>query len=402
VGDLTGDGIEDLAVGLANPPSGTLGQVFFIAGQETWPETIDLHEESFATLLGRTGSFAREITVPGDVDGDGLLDLLVCCEDWREPDPVQAFLLPLGSELDGELAVETFTVAQGGTVIERLEREWVFPYSVHAAAAGDVNDDDRPDLLFSDEGGADSLRGISFLVPGRADLPRTISLPTQPPEPWDGITRIFGSAQRVQSGRAFGQAGDWNGDGFEDVLIGEQNIEPFDPGNMFIVLGERELPAEIRLHRPGRRAVRLAGTQPITRLDNSTPRAADLNGDGRADFAFSETSFGDLPAPDGTLSPGAVHVVYGIPSAVPFIRGDANFDGRLNISDPVYTLAFLFTGGESPYCADAADADDSGGHNITDAIATLNHLFLGAEPLPAPYPREGEDPTADGLGCLGY
>jgi hypothetical protein len=399
VGDLTGDGIEDLAVGLAFP---TPGRVLFIAGRETWPETIDLHEESFALLAGQTASFGYELAVPGDVDGDGVLDLLACCEEWPDPEPVQAFLLPLALELEGELAVQSFTAEHGGTIIERAGREWPAGQFVHAAVAGDVNADGRPDLVFSDEGGADSLRGITFLVPGRADLPVTVSLSTQSPEPWDGITRILGSAQRVQSGRALGQAGDWNGDGFEDFLVGEQNIEPFDPGNMFIVLGERELPAEIRLHRPGRRAVRLAGTQRTTRLDNSTPRAADLNGDGREDFAFSETSFRDWPEPDGTFTPGAVHVVYGIPTAVPFIRGDANFDGRINISDPVFTLAFLFTGGGSPYCADAADADDSGGHNITDAIATLNHLFLGAEPLPAPYPREGEDPTADGLGCLGY
>src|SRR5262249_46222175 len=204
----------------------------------------------------------------------------------------------------------------------------------------------------------------------------------------------------VQSGRALGPAGDWNGDGFADFLVGEQNIEPFSPGKMFIVLGDKALPPEIHLHRPGRHALRLAGTQRTTRLDASTPRAGDLNGDGLEDFAFSEMGSPRFPSKDGVPSPGVVHVVYGIPPAVPFIRGDANFDGTVNISDAIFTLSFLFLGGFSPLCDDAADADDSGRLDISDAVRILNTLFLGTSSLPPPYPEEGEDGTTDSLRCL--
>lgn len=205
----------------------------------------------------------------------------------------------------------------------------------------------------------------------------------------------------MQSGRALGPAGDWNGDGFADVLIGEQNLEPFSPGNMFIVLGDRALPPEIHLHRPGPHAVKLVGTQNVTRLDVSTPQARDLNGDGREDFAFSERDAPHFPS-DGPPSPGVVHVVYGLPPAVPFIRGDANFDGTVNISDAIFTLSFLFLGGPAPFCDDAADADDSGRLDITDAIRILDSLFLGAQTLPPPFPEEGQDLTVDSLRCLGF
>ncbi|MBI4603485.1 MAG: hypothetical protein HY721_16155 [Planctomycetes bacterium] len=82
-----------------------------------------------------------------------------------------------------------------------------------------------------------------------------------------------------------------------------------------------------------------------------------------------------------------------------FLRGDANGDGKVDVSDPVYILAWLFLGGPAPACEDAADADDGGQVNITDAIHALGFLFLGGQPPPPPHPAPGLDPTWDGLGC---
>jgi hypothetical protein len=80
-----------------------------------------------------------------------------------------------------------------------------------------------------------------------------------------------------------------------------------------------------------------------------------------------------------------------------FLRGDANADGRPDISDGVAILGYLFTGSERPACLDAADADDSGVIEITDAIYLLNHLFAGTRAPPEPYPAPGVDRTEDGL-----
>ena len=82
-----------------------------------------------------------------------------------------------------------------------------------------------------------------------------------------------------------------------------------------------------------------------------------------------------------------------------FIRGDANDDGVLNVSDAVFTLSFLFIGDEQPECLAANDTNDDGTLNITDVIRTLNFLFLGGtDAPPAPFPDPGADPTRD-LGC---
>lgn len=83
-----------------------------------------------------------------------------------------------------------------------------------------------------------------------------------------------------------------------------------------------------------------------------------------------------------------------------FIRGDANFDGRVDLSDSIFLNNYLFKGGSSPGCNDAADVNDDGKVDISDGIYLNNYLFLGTgSPPPEPYPGAGVDPTIDELGC---
>lgn len=78
-----------------------------------------------------------------------------------------------------------------------------------------------------------------------------------------------------------------------------------------------------------------------------------------------------------------------------FVRGDADADGRRNITDGVAVFSFLFTGGATPPCMDAADSNDQGVVNITSGIYILNFLFLGGAPPPPPFPNCGSDPTTE-------
>jgi hypothetical protein len=96
------------------------------------------------------------------------------------------------------------------------------------------------------------------------------------------------------------------------------------------------------------------------------------------------------------LAVGAVFVPD--PKAI-FIRGDSNRDGAVDVSDAIYTLNVLFTGGPFWPCPEAADANDDGQLDIADPVATLVSLFNGGRVLPAPGPTAGFDPTPDGLGC---
>jgi hypothetical protein len=80
-----------------------------------------------------------------------------------------------------------------------------------------------------------------------------------------------------------------------------------------------------------------------------------------------------------------------------FVRGDANGDASIDISDPVRILFYLFVGGVSAPCQDVLDVNDSGLVDLSDAIFLLNFLFRGGSEIPAPYPAAGLDPTEDTL-----
>ena len=81
-----------------------------------------------------------------------------------------------------------------------------------------------------------------------------------------------------------------------------------------------------------------------------------------------------------------------------FIRGDANLNGKIDIADAIHTLLHVGQGFEVP-CRDALDADDTGVIDITDGIVIIEYLFLSGDPMPAPFPSRGDDPTADDLDC---
>ncbi len=81
-----------------------------------------------------------------------------------------------------------------------------------------------------------------------------------------------------------------------------------------------------------------------------------------------------------------------------FVRGDANGDGVVDLSDPVMILLCLFAG-RATDCEDALDANDGGRVDIADAVYVLSYLFAHGAAMPAPFPAGGEDTTPDALGC---
>jgi hypothetical protein len=83
----------------------------------------------------------------------------------------------------------------------------------------------------------------------------------------------------------------------------------------------------------------------------------------------------------------------------PFVRGDVNADGSMDLADSVFTLLHLFVGGRAPSCAKAADLTDDGTLDMTDPVYALSYLFLGGDHPPPPAEECGLDPTADGLSC---
>jgi hypothetical protein len=95
------------------------------------------------------------------------------------------------------------------------------------------------------------------------------------------------------------------------------------------------------------------------------------------------------PATEG----GAVEI------EVTFIRGDANHDCMLDISDAVYAVAWLFQGGPGFPCQDSADTNNDGLLDLADPIYHLNYLFQDGPSPSIPFPLPGLDPDQDSLDC---
>lgn len=84
-----------------------------------------------------------------------------------------------------------------------------------------------------------------------------------------------------------------------------------------------------------------------------------------------------------------------------FIRGDANADGIVNISDAIATFYYLYLGSQQLTCLDAADSNDDGRLDISDGINTLNVLFYTHD-CRGPILDHRQDPTPDALNCQTY
>ena len=88
---------------------------------------------------------------------------------------------------------------------------------------------------------------------------------------------------------------------------------------------------------------------------------------------------------------------YGLSPSL-FVRGDANGDGLVDVSDPVKVLFYLFSGAATD-CEDSLDADDDERIGLTDAVRVLDFLFRGGLAPAAPFPQAGTDPAGTELGC---
>ncbi len=89
---------------------------------------------------------------------------------------------------------------------------------------------------------------------------------------------------------------------------------------------------------------------------------------------------------------------------VTFLRGDANGTGTVSFADGIFILRWVFRGGATPLCLDAADANDNGAVNFADGIYLLRWVFRGGPMPPPPFGASiesgcGFDPTLDDLAC---
>jgi FG-GAP-like repeat/FG-GAP repeat len=287
-GDVNGDGYADVVVGdnVAGPTNTpAMGRAYLYYGSAT-----GLSPSPAVVLIGAATSaeLGHSVDGAGDVNGDGYGDVIVSAPGTNNG---QVYLY-LGSEA-GLAASPAVTIDcpagnYGGC---------------RMAAAGDVNGDGYADMIL----GVNVLGaavGQAYIYLGSAS-----GLATSPASTLIGPETAIGDS----FGRWVATAGDLNGDGYADVVVGadaegDRTIQidggmVGPPGWVHVYLGSPTGVASSP-------AVTLSGPDgPGSRFGRSVTGAGDVNGDGYGDLIVGAEG-------DGITQPGWAHLYLGTPTGL--------------------------------------------------------------------------------------
>ena len=248
-GDVNGDGIDDLIIGAfgASPNGSQSGQSYVVFGNSTgWGATLDLSTLNGTNGFAINGIAANDlsgnsVSSAGDVNGDGIDDLIIGARDADPNGSSSGQSYVVFGNSTGFSATLNLSTLNGtnGFILNGIA---IFDQSgISVSSAGDVNGDGIDDLIIGATG-ADpngSSSGQSYVVFGNSTgFSATLNLSTL--NGTNGFA-INGIAVFDNSGRSVSSAGDVNGDGIDDLIIGAYTASPYgsSSGQSYVVFGNR-------------------------------------------------------------------------------------------------------------------------------------------------------------------
>ena len=347
-GDVNGDGIDDVIVGaFYADPAGhySAGESYVVFGSAQGFAAVlplaslfpggggDGSRGFVITGIEAYDSSGRAVSDAGDVNGDGIDDLIVGADRARYAAGESYVVFGSTQGFPAVLPLATLFPAGGGDGSRGFVLIGVDEYDFSGrsvSAAGDVNGDGVDDLVvgaYAADPGGQIVAGESFVVFGSTQgFPAVLPLASLFPAGGGDGTRgfVLTGIERDRAGRSVSAAGDVNGDGIDDLIVGADVASPGRrtyAGESAVVFGSTlGFPAVLPIASllpdgggDGSAGFVLTGKYSGDRAGYSVSAAGDVNGDGIDDVivgAYRAT-------PGGRFGRGESYVVFGSTQAFP-------------------------------------------------------------------------------------
>ena len=296
-GDINGDGYSDIFISSPNSSTAT-GNAYLYQGQtDVSPGTNTL------SIAGQSGfdRYGISVSSAGDINGDGYSDVIVGAIGYSGGNLDGAAYVYLGSA-NGLSTVSPFILTPGSTFDE---------VGWDVAAAGDVDGDGYGDILIGAKftpGSGGANQGAVYIYRGSSSGALSLS------------ATLTGLNQGDVFGESISSAGDVNGDGYSDIIIGAPGVSTINNlgGAAYLYMGSAAgiQSTDVPIVLNGLAADEVFGA--------NVAYAGDVNGDGYGDIIIGAPNLGgayDIQDLGGSNNNGtgigSAYVFYGHKTGIP-------------------------------------------------------------------------------------